>query len=320
MLRAIYSEPAATPTPAHKALPLMTAAQNNPTPLNSETASASDSQTENASSLVLVAGATGGVGQLAVASALAAGYRVRVLTRSADKAQNMFAGKVDIAVGDIRQPETLAAATTGIDYLICATGTTALPSDRWDFKDALGGNPIEQFSNWAKVYLDADFRNANARNTPEAVDALGVSNLVQAAPKALKRFVFVSSCGVARKDEFPYTLLNAYGVLDAKGKGETSILRSGLPYTIIRPGQLTDGPYTSRDFNSLVQASTEGKLGVVVETGDTLNGQTSRIDVAAACVACLKVVAAENKAFEMISKGNRPAEIDWARLFASAAK
>lgn len=268
--------------------------------------------------LVLVAGATGGVGQLAVARLLTDGYRVRVLTRSAEKAQTMFAGKVEIAVGDTRKPETLQAATDGITHLICATGTTALPSDRWDFKDDLGSNPLAQIANWAKVYLDEDFRNANARNSPEAVDALGVSNLLQAAPADLRRFVFVSSCGIARKDQFPYSLLNAYGVLDAKGKGETSILRSGLPYTIIRPGQLTDGPYTSRDFNSLVQASTAGKLGVVMKTGDTLNGQSSRIDVAAACVACLELPVAENKAFEMISKGDRPAEIDWAALFAMA--
>ncbi len=271
-----------------------------------------------AGSLVLVAGATGGVGQLAVAKLLTEGYKVRALTRSAEKAQTMFAGKVEIAVGDIREPQTLTAATEEITHLICATGTTALPSDRWDFKADLGSNPLEQIASWSKIYLNEDFRNANARNTPEAVDAIGVSNLVQAAPRTLQRFVFVSSCGVARKDQFPYSLLNAFGVLDAKGKGENAILRSGLPYTIIRPGQLTDGPYTSRDFNSLVQASTEGKAGVAMATGDTLNGQTSRIDVAAACVACLEIAAAENKAFEMISKGDRPSNIDWERLFAAA--
>lgn len=268
--------------------------------------------------LVLVAGATGGVGQLTVATLLTAGYRVRVLTRNAQKAKTMFAGKVDIAVGDIRNPETLGEATAGITHLICATGTTALPSNRWDFKGDLGSNPLEQVATWAKIYLDADFRNANARNTPEAVDAIGVNNLVEASPSDLQRFVFVSSCGVARKDQFPYTVLNAYGVLDAKSKGEAAILRSGLPYTIIRPGQLTDGPYTSRDFNTLVQASTEGKLGIVVGTGDTINGQTSRIDVAAACVAALEIDTAKNKAFEVINKGDRPAELDWAKLFASA--
>jgi uncharacterized protein YbjT (DUF2867 family) len=292
----------------------MTVAQDIPTPQ----ATGLPQDAENAGSLVLVAGATGGVGQLTVANLLRAGYRVRVLTRSAAKAQMMFAGKVEVAIGDVRSPETLPAATDGISYLICATGTTALPSDKWDFADMPEGNPFEQVAQWAKIYLDADFRNAKARNSPEAIDALGVNHLVQAAPADLQRFVFVSSCGVARKDQFPYSLLNAYGVLNAKGKGETSILRSGLPYTIIRPGQLTDGPYTSRDFNSLVQASTEGKLGVVVATGDTLNGQTSRIDVAAACVACLSIAAAENKAFEVISEGDRPAKINWAALFAAA--
>ncbi|MEO1619498.1 MAG: SDR family oxidoreductase [Cyanobacteria bacterium J06632_3] len=268
--------------------------------------------------LVLVAGATGGVGQLTVASLITQGYKVRVLTRDAAKAETMFAGKVEIAVGDIRKPETLPAATAGITHLICATGTTALPSARWDFQVDLGSNPLEQVMNWGKIYLDEDFRNQTARNTPEAVDAVGVSNLVQSAPGDLQRFVFVSSCGVARKDQFPYTILNAYGVLDAKGKGETAILRSGLPYTIIRPGQLTDGPYTSRDFNSLIKASKEGKVGVVIDTGDTLNGQTSRIDVAAACVACLTIPAAENKAFEIINKGERPTDIDWSALFTAA--
>ena len=278
--------------------------------------SAPATHTENA--LVLVAGATGGVGQLTVANLIAAGYRVRVLTRDADKANSMFAGKVDIAVGDIRQPETLPSATSDITHLICATGTPALPSARWDFKIDLGSNPAEQVINWAKIYLDEDFRNRNARNTPEAVDAKGVSNLIQATPKDLKRFVFISSCGVSRTGEFPYTILNAYGVLDAKGKGETAILRSGLPYTIIRPGQLTDGPYTSRDFNTLIQASTDSKLGVVVETGESVNGQSSRIDIAAACVECLTIPAAENKAFEIVNKGERPAVIDWPQLFLAA--
>ena len=269
---------------------------------------------------VLVAGATGGVGQLVVADLVTAGYpRVRVLTRSADKAQKMFGDRVEIAIGDIREPSTLTSATEGVTHIVCATGTTALPTDRWDFKVSLGDNPLAQAATWARIYLDADFRNANALNTPEAVDALGVSNLVQAAPKNLRRFAFVSSCGVTRKEEFPYSLLNAFGVLEAKGKGETAILRAGLPYTILRPGQLTDGPYTSRDFNSLVQASTDGKLGVVVAAGDTLNGQTSRIDVAAACVACLESAAAKNKAFELVSKGDRPAKIDWETLFANAS-
>ena len=48
----------------------------------------------------------------------------------------------------------------------------------------------------------------------------------------LSQFVFVSSCGILRKDKPPFSLLNAFGVLDAKQKGEEAIIRSGLPYTI----------------------------------------------------------------------------------------
>ncbi|OLT62981.1 hypothetical protein BJP37_32180 [Moorena bouillonii PNG] len=53
---------------------------------------------------VLVAGATGGVGQLTVAKLLDKGFQVSVLTRSAEKAQQMFDNRVEIIVGDIRYP------------------------------------------------------------------------------------------------------------------------------------------------------------------------------------------------------------------------
>jgi uncharacterized protein YbjT (DUF2867 family) len=153
-----------------------------------------------------------------------------------------------------------------------------------------------------------------AANSPEKVDAEGVINLVKAAPRDLKRFVFVSSCGIVRKEEFPFKILNAFGVLDAKKKGEEAIINSGLPYTIIRPGRLIDGPFTSYDLNTLLQATTKGKLGVVVGTGDKLSGDTSRIDVAAACVESLGL--SRNLIFEIVNKGQRPSVIDWEALFA----
>lgn len=274
------------------------------------------SQAVRANERVLVAGATGGVGQLTTAKLLEKGFPVRVLTRSAEKAQKMFDNQVEIAIGDIRQPTTLPSAIQNITYIICCTGTTAFPSNKWDF-DTLGkvegvGSLIE----WGKLFLDSEYRRAHARNSPEQVDAQGVSNLVSAAPKDLKRFIFISSCGVLRKDKPPFNILNAFGVLDAKQKGEEAIIRSGLPYTIIRPARLIDGPYTSYDLNTLLKATTEGKLGVVVGTGDTLSGDTSRIDVASACVECLDYPVTEGKMFELVNQGTRPSAIDWASLFA----
>lgn len=221
---------------------------------------------------VLVVGATGGVGQLAVAKLLEKEFSVRVLTRSTERARQMFGERVDVAVGDIRQPETLAPAMQQITHIICCTGTTAFPSARWEFVP-LQLNGLQRLQEWGKIYLDAEYRRTRAKNSPENVDAQGVGNLVAAAPQELKRFVFVSSCGIERKDKLPYSLLNAFGVLDAKQQGEEAVVRSGLPYTIIRPGRLIDGPYTSYDLNTVLRATTDGKLGIVIDTGDTLSGR-----------------------------------------------
>ena len=241
---------------------------------------------------ILVGGATGGVGQLVVAKLLAKNLQVRALTRSRSKAESMFDDKVEIVEGDIRDSNTLVDTTKDINYIICCTGTTAFPSLRWDF---------------ANLFQPS--------NSPEAVDAEGVKNLVAAAPQNLTRFVFISSAGVLRKDELPYNILNAFGVLDAKLTGEKAITASGLPYTIIRPTRLIDGPYTSYDLNTLLRAKTDGNKAVKIESGDRLNGETSRIDVANACVEALFNDTTINKDFSLINEGERPAITDWQQLF-----
>lgn len=263
---------------------------------------------------VLVAGATGGVGQLVVSKLLEKGFKVRILTRNAAKAQQMFNNRVEIAVGDIRDSATLPTAMVDINYIMCCTGTSAFPSTKWEF------SPPPSLIEWFKLFVDPKYAIAKANNSPSKVDAQGVSNLVAAAPSNLKRFVFVSSCGVLRKDKFPFSILNSFGVLDAKQKGEETIINSGLPYTIIRPGRLIDGPYTSYDLNTLLKAKTASKLDVVVGTGDTLVGQTSRIDVAAACVECIQNSNCERKVFELINTGPRPDRIDWNTLFSQLSQ
>ncbi|WP_193200452.1 SDR family oxidoreductase [Nostoc sp. MG11] len=259
--------------------------------------------------LVLVAGGTGGVGQLVVGKLLEKGFKVRVLTRNAAKAEEMFDHRTEVAVGDTRQPATLPAAMQDVTYIICCTGTTAFPSARWEFDPPL--NLIE----WGTVFLNPKSSEAKAKNSPAKVDAQGVSNLVAAAPQNLQRFVFVSSCGILRKDQLPFSILNGFGVLDAKQQGEEAIATSGLPYTIIRPGRLIDGPYTSYDLNTLLKAKTGGKYGVAVGTGDTLSGDASRIDVANACVESIVYPSSSGKVFELVNQGARPAVIDWEILF-----
>lgn len=272
---------------------------------------------------VLVVGGTGGVGQLVVANLLNQGQSVRLLTRNPAKAEQMLGklpqtpGQLEMVTGDIRDPATLPSALPDVEKIICTVGSTAFPSDRWDF-DLPANLGLAKLQEWPKLYLDAAYRERLARNSPAQVDGVGVANLVAATPKDLKQFVLVSSCGVERQTLFPYSVLNAYGVLTAKKQGETALRQSGLPYTILRPGRLIDGPFTSLDLNTLLQATTNSKLGVMVWTGDRLTGDTSRIDVAAACVACLQLPQTIGKAYELINQGPRPAQLNWAELFAQA--
>jgi uncharacterized protein YbjT (DUF2867 family) len=263
--------------------------------------------------VVLVAGATGGVGQLVVGNLLEKGCKVRVLTRNATKAQKMFDNRVEVAIADIRDPATLPAVTHDVTYIICATGTTAFPSARWEF------DPTPSLFEWVRLLTDPKYSEAKAKNSPAKIDAQGVINLVTATPRNLKRFVFISSAGVLRKNQFPFNILNAFGVLDAKYQGEQAIQSSGLPYTIIRPGRLIDGPYTSYDLNTLLAAKTNGKFDVVLGTGDTLAGDASRIDVAAAAVECIFHPSSQNLVFELVNSGPRPPIINWEQLFSNLA-
>ncbi len=122
--------------------------------------------------LVLVAGATGGVGQIVVAKLLEKGFKVRVFTRNATKAANMFNNKVEVVVGDIRKASTLSSATQDVTHIICCTGTTAFPSARWEF------DPQPNLIEWGMIFSDSAYRDKKAKNTPAKVDTQGVSNLV----------------------------------------------------------------------------------------------------------------------------------------------
>lgn len=267
---------------------------------------------------VLITGATGGVGQLAVAYALNQGYQVRAITRNIAKALPLFNNRVDVVQADLRLANTLVPALEGIDAVLCCSGTTAFPSDKWQVD--LPAQPLEQFLAWGRIFLDEDYRQRHTQNSPAVADGQGTTNLIEAAQATgVQRFVMVSSLGVERKQQFPFSLLNAYGVLDAKAAAEQALRSSGLNFTIVRPGRLIDGPYTSYDLNTLIQASTDGKQGVVVGHGDRLLGQTSRKDVAAACVECLKVDATVNQTFEIINQGPRPASLDWSKLLTQSA-
>lgn len=245
---------------------------------------------------VLVLGSTGGVGQIVTAKLLERGYSVRATTRDEAKAKELFGGAgeaLDIFVGDTRKAESLTKALEGVDAIVCCTGTTAFPSKRWD-----------------------------GDNGPEQTDYIGTKNLVSAAAAALpnlKRFVLVSSVGVDRYGSFPFIVLNAFGVLKFKKMGEECLRASGLPFTIIRPGRLTDGPYTSFDLNTLLKATSGSRQDVQLSARDDLNGEASRIAAAECAVQALGSERTEGAAIAISSKeGDGPGQDadKWGALFA----
>jgi len=218
-----------------------------------------------ATGIVAVAGASGRTGSLVVRELVAAGYDVRALVRAGGEDQGRFADGVDLVVADVRQPATLAPALAGAAALVIAIG--ASPGDR--------------------------------DNGPEQVDYLGVQHLATAAVTAgLQQVVLVSSAGVTRAD---HPLNGLFGnVLLWKARGEDALRTSGVPYTIVRPGGLTDAD--------------AGPGPVRLEQGDKGSGFLPRADLARLCVAALREPGARNRSFEAYAAGGTTPP-DWERLF-----
>lgn len=242
-------------------------------------------------STILVAGATGGVGQLVCAKLLERGYSVRALSRSKTKTKEILgdAPNLEVVYGDLRSPDTLQGVMKDVDAICCCTGTTAFPSKRWD-----GGN------------------------NPEQTDYIAVKNLIEATPSSIQRFILTTSAGVERSNQFPFIILNAFGVLKYKRMAEQMLEASGLPYTIIRPNRLTDGPYTSYDLNTLLQGVSGERQDVILTLKDDQVGETSRIAVAECIVQCLTAPQTVNSTFSLGSyKGDGPGKDPdkWKNLF-----
>lgn len=83
----------------------------------------------HSSQKVLVSGATGTVGRQIVAELLARGHAVRALTRDVAKARTVLPEAVEIAVGDLTDPDSLTEALTDVTglHLITFGGAAFAP-------------------------------------------------------------------------------------------------------------------------------------------------------------------------------------------------
>jgi uncharacterized protein YbjT (DUF2867 family) len=123
----------------------------------------------------------------------------------------------------------------------------------------------------------------------ESMDYGGAVKLIEAAEhNGIERYVIVSSMG-ADPDQEGDEIFDVYQ--RAKGRADQALAESGLTYTIVRPGHLTDDDATGKVF--------------AAESGES--GDIPRADVAAVIAAALREPATENKTFEVVS-GQTPIE------------
>jgi len=216
----------------------------------------------------LVAGATGQTGRRIVNELVKRNIPVRALVRNLEKGQEILPPEAELVVGDVLKPESLSAAVGDSTVVFCATGAT--PSF----------NPLE----------------------PYKVDYEGTTNLVDVAKaKGIEHFVMVSSLCVS---QLLHPLNLFWLILVWKKQAEEYLQKSGLTYTIVRPGGLKNEDTPDP---------------VVMSSADTLfDGSIPRPKVAQVCVEALFQDEARNKIVEVIA---RPEASDrsWQELFANVA-
>ncbi|GAB6991235.1 SDR family oxidoreductase [Paenibacillus pini] len=124
---------------------------------------------------------------------------------------------------------------------------------------------------------------AGISGVPEHVDHVGTVRLIeQSVLDHISRFVLISSMGTQNPNEMP-DFLKPY--LIAKRKAEQVLEESGMNYTIIRPGGLTNAPGT-------------GKVKASIAYGQS--GLVSRDDVALAAVHALSIPQTDRKSFDLV--------------------
>lgn len=125
--------------------------------------------------MILVAGATGGVGKRVVRQLLERGNQVRALVRNIPRAKEMLGDKVELFEADITIPETLTAELMkDVSAVICCTGVRVQPVE--------GDTPDR-----SKYYQGIKFYMPEVVDSPEIVDYQGIKNLVETAAKYLPK-------------------------------------------------------------------------------------------------------------------------------------
>jgi uncharacterized protein YbjT (DUF2867 family) len=198
---------------------------------------------------VVIAGGHGQIALLLERRLAAAGHRVRGLVRNPGHVRDLEDAGAEAVVADLEALDDLGPYVQGADAVVFAAGA----------------GPGSGAARKQTVDLGAAVKLADA-----------------AVATGVRRYLMVSAMGAADPGAGSEAM-RPY--LDAKARADAAVASSGLDFTIVRPGGLTDEPGTGR-----------------VAVGDRLErGTIPRDDVAAVLAAALDEPATIGKSFDLVS-------------------
>jgi len=200
---------------------------------------------------VVVAGGHGNVGVRLLRLLADRGHRARGLVRNPEHVPDLAEVGAEAVVCDLEALDDLSGCCTDADAVVFAAG-------------------------------------AGSGSGPERKRTVDLGAAVKLIDAGVRRYVMVSAISAGRPDEWSEPMRPYY---EAKAEADRRLQQSGLDYTIVRPGGLTDDPGTGL---------------VTVGTG-LGRGAIPRDDVAGVLLSVLESPNTIGKTFELIS-GDTPVE------------
>ena len=201
--------------------------------------------------IVLVAGSHGTTGQLVIPLLAQGGHAVRAMVRDPAQAPAVAALGGEPLIADLEAD--CAHAAEGCDAIMFCAGAGA-------------GSGIAR---------------------KETVDYAGAVKLIDAAKAhGARRYVMLSAISAKNPGAYDGDSDSMRVYLFAKAKADEVLRASGLDYTIVRPGRLTDEPPTGRV-----------EIAPILDHG----GSITRADVAAVMAATLELGNTLGKTFDLLA-------------------